>query len=188
MRRTAFFALMISLALLLTACADRGDGEKFEKYRQTLSGKTLQATAEVYAEAGGKRLAYQLSCVSAAGVAEVLVLAPADLYGVKARIAENGSAVEYEGVVLALGEDTAISVSPVSTLPAVGEALEKGWLKNLWREELDGRPCLAAAFVRDADVTITVWLDYSTMTPVYAEISTADRVQISCVIQDWRVE
>lgn len=188
MRRTAVFALMTALVLLLSACGEKDDSEKFQQFRDTLPGKTVQATADVFGEDGGNRLEYKLTCTAKEGVSEVEVLAPADIYGVKARISENGSSVEYEGVVLAVGEETARSVSPVSALPAVIESLEKGWVKNTWREELEGVPCLAAAFVRDEDVTVTVWMNYSTMIPVYAEISTENQVYISCVISEWRVE
>ena len=36
-------------------------------------------------------------------------------------------------------------------------------------------------------MTVTVWLEEESMTPVYAELASGERVTVFCEIEDWKL-
>jgi hypothetical protein len=139
MRRTAAFALMISLALL-SACggAERAAAEDF---RQRLSAaEQISFTADERAEYPGKTEEYTLRYSESGGEASVEVVKPDIIAGISARVKDGGGTLSYEGAELDTGPLPG-GLTPISALPgADGGHEERAYRFRLAGGRIHGRP------------------------------------------------
>ena len=109
------------------------------------------------------------------------VLSPELIKGVRARLEDGSSCLEYSGVMLETGKLDRYGLTPMSALPALVKALREGHLDACWTE--DGKTVLQ--LIADDCLTATVWLESGSMTPMRAELSSDGRVRVFCTITDW---
>lgn len=184
MRRRKIAALMMTLAML-SACGGRTGEAEFESFRASLGGETqITMTADVTAETDTNADAYTLKCVSTPQESAVEVLAPEIIAGVKARMTEGSSTLEYDGLMLGVPELTGDGLSPVSALPRILSALREGYAETVWRE--DGR--LAVQIKPDDTLAVTVWFSGEGV-PARAEIASQSdgKVLIYCDITEFSI-
>lgn len=180
MRRKSFAALMI-LPLLLCGCMGSGEEEKFERYQADLADASeIRMEAEVSADYGDSAREYTLSLCWVPGRCEIEVLAPELIAGIKAHIDGDGSALEYDGLILDTGELTEDGLTPVSALPRLLEAMQTGHIDSAWKEG----DCVVVELTPDDVVSISLWLEAETLAPRVAELYSQNngRVLIRCEI------
>ncbi|NCB51836.1 MAG: hypothetical protein EOM54_08155 [Clostridia bacterium] len=181
MRRRIFAALMI-LPLLLFGCAGSGEEKRFESFREDLAAASeIRMEAEVTADYDDSVREYTLSFCRTSERSEVEVLQPELIAGVKAHIDEDGSDLEYDGLILDTGKLAGDGLTPVSALPRLLDAMQKGHVDSIWKEG----DCIAAELTPDDVISVTLWIDAETLAPRRAELSGRDsgRVLISCEIK-----
>lgn len=180
MRRTAVAALMI-IPVLLCGCGVNGDAKRFESFRQELAAASeIRMEADVTADYGDSAREYTLRLTGTAEDSVVEVLAPELIAGVKAHLADGGSTLEYDGVILDTGALTEDGLTPISALPRLVGAAKAGHLDGAWREG----DFVAVKLTPDDTIVLTLWMDAETMTPRRAEITEQNggRMLISCDI------
>ena len=103
------------------------------------------------------------------------VLAPANLSGISATVADGKLHLNYEDVSLDAGGYSAAAISPVAALPRLMAAAGGGYLTEQSEETLGDRTCLRLACdLPDDETTVyTTWFDQETLLPLRSEI-TAD--------------
>ena len=112
MRKALLFAPM--LMLLLTACG--GGGEKVDPAVElqaqyaALSAATMEA--DVICHYDGETRTYTLLCAYTPAESTVTVLAPANLSGISATVADGKLHLSYEDVSLDAGGYSAAAISP----------------------------------------------------------------------------
>ena len=74
-------------------------------------------------------------------------------------------------------------LTPVGALPYLVDALRGGYADCFWRE---GDSTVVRLIPEDS-MTVTVWLEEESMTPVYAELASGERVTVFCEIEDWEL-
>jgi hypothetical protein len=188
MRYKAFAALMISL-LFLTACSGGKEvsEDRFLKFREQLcSSEGVTAVSKVRAETEEATEEYEMSFTQTGEGAVVEVLGPEELKGIKATLGGDPMTVEYQGVILETGGLGSDDLTPITALPMIVEAM-KGWhIENVWGETVNDSKTLAAKIFATDRSDLTVWLDYETMTPLYAEITLDGYTVIFCTIEEWQ--
>ena len=103
MQRKAIAALMISL-LLLSACG-RGAGEqKFEAFRDTLTGQLVTTTAQVRVQRGDTVTDYTLTCQELPDGYDLTVTAPEQAAGVTAHLRDGASTLAFDDIILPAGD------------------------------------------------------------------------------------
>ena len=103
MQRKAIAALMISL-LLLSACG-RGAGEqKFEAFRDTLTGQIVTTTAQVRVQRGDTVTDYTLTCQELPDGYDLTVTAPEQAAGVTAHLRDGASTLAFDDIILPAGD------------------------------------------------------------------------------------
>lgn len=189
MRRILFSALMISL-LFLSACSkgEGGNGEKFSEFRERLeAASSIGMTAEIRADYGETVDSYEMSFYRTADASTVEVLAPELLAGVKANIGSDPMTVEFEGVILETGSLGTDALSPITALAAMTDALISGHIEYVWNEKNNDAKTIAAEILISESCTLTVWLSYDSLTPLYAEISNEGNAVIFCTVKNWQI-
>lgn len=103
MQRKAIAALMISL-LLLSACG-RGAGEqKFEAFRDTLTGQLVTTTAQVRVQRSDTVTDYTLTCQELPDGYDLTVTAPEQAAGVTAHLRDGASTLAFDDIILPAGD------------------------------------------------------------------------------------
>lgn len=140
------WGLMMAL-LLLTGCGGRteGDGEQMAldvraKYL-AMTGCTAQL--DITADYGERVFSCKVDLDHTAGQETVLTIQePELLRGVTARIREEESLLEFQGICLETGPLSPEGLSPVDCIPYFFREIREGFLSQWGMEEVDGVPCL----------------------------------------------
>jgi len=164
------------LMLLLTAC---GGGEKVDPAAQlqeqyaALSAATMEA--DVTCHYTDEVREYTLLCAYTPAESTVTVLAPANLSGISATVADGKLHLSYDDISLDAGSYSAAAISPVAALPRLMAAAGSGYLTEQSEETVNERPCLRLAcdLPDDESTLYTTWFDQETLLPLRSEI-TAD--------------
>lgn len=141
MRKATLFALM--LTLLLTACGgeeERDPASELQAAYAGLAAATLEA--DITCHYDDETRTYTMLCDYTPGSSTVTVLAPEDLAGISATVAEGELTLSYEDVSLDAGSYSAAAISPVAALPKLMEAAAAGYVSQQSVEELEERSCL----------------------------------------------
>lgn len=170
MRKALLFAPM--LMLLLTAC---GGEEKDptamlqEQYAQ-LSAATMEA--DITCHYTDEVRAYTMLCAYTPQSSTVTVLAPEELTGISATVAEGKLQLSYDDISLDAGTYSAAAISPVAALPKLMEAAGRGYVKEQSRETVGERQCLRLCCDLDGQegTVYTTWFDEAAMLPIRSEI------------------
>ena len=172
MRKAMLFALM--LTLLLTACGgeeERDPASELQAAYAGLAAATLEA--DITCHYDDETRTYTMLCDYTPGSSTVTVLAPEDLAGISATVAEGALTLSYEDVSLDAGSYSAAAISPVAALPKLMEAAAAGYVSQQSVEELEERSCLRLSCDLDGEEgdLYTTWFDQETLLPLYSEIS-----------------
>ena len=163
MQRKAIAALMISL-LLLSACG-RGAGEqKFEAFRDTLTGQLVATTAQVRVQRGDT------------------VTAPEQAAGVTAHLRDGASTLAFDDIILPAGDLNGAGLTPLTALPYVVESIRSGYVDLTWTE--DGLQVVQ--LITDDHTAVRLYLDGTV--PQCAELSVDDTLCLRCTIENWNLE
>ena len=173
MRKALLFAPM--LMLLLTACG--GGGEKADPAAElqaqyaALSSATMEA--DVTCHYDDEVRAYTLLCAYTPSESTVMVLAPANLSGISATVADGKLHLSYDDISLDAGGYSAAAISPVAALPRLMAAAGSGYLTEQSEETVGERSCLRLAcdLPDDESTLYTTWFDKETLLPLRSEIT-----------------
>lgn len=186
MRRWIVPVLMISL--LLGGCGNSAQ-EKLTRQRETLADAgTIAFTAEITADIGSEVFSCTARCSWTPEETVIELTAPENLAGIRARLRDGETLLEYEQISLGVGNAGATELSPAAAVPLLAEALRSGFLQRCWTERQEERELLAAQiYVSDA-AELTVWYDGETLAPAAAEFSRDGAMALRCEITDFNFQ
>lgn len=181
MRKGLISALMMTL-LLLAGCARREAKleNEFAAFRESLrTAQSIEARAELSCDSGAAVSQYGLQLSRTEEETRITVTEPELLAGISAVVSGADARVEYEGLMLGVGE--LAGLTPVSALPEMLTAMAYGYEELLWRED----DYLAARLWLDEEIVMTLWLLEGV--PVCAEISEAGQTVMTCRFENWQM-
>ncbi len=183
MKRIALIVLAISL-LMLSGCS-HSEEKAFTQFAAELAkADTVSFKGHVTAEYSVLSASFDLAFTEHDGEAEIEVLKPDIVSGVKARVKDGETSLEYEGMMLDIGNVGDTWLSPMSSLPIMFRAMKDAHLDLAWDED----DMLVVRLVPEDDMTVTIWLDAESRTPKNAEITYNEKTAIFIDISDWTVE
>ena len=174
-------ALFLAPILLLTACGNSAEAS-FVRFVSSVSAcEALSFTADIRAEYKTRSVNFTLKYSQDDDGAVIEAVKPEIISGVKARVADDGVSLEYDGAILALGELKGEGeVSPLSAVPTLIKAMREGHIELAWNED----ELLAARLIPADGVAVDLRLD-SELVPVFAEISYGENTAVFIDITDW---
>ena len=177
MKRTALFALMISL--LLTGCGrGAGDEETVRACQELWEDSQITFDAKVMTQTEKTAFSYEAECDYADGEVTVTLTQPENIAGVRFRTDGEERALSYDGAELLLGEPGS-SLSPAMAVPVMMEALTEGYLRRTWREEE-----YLVAELETGEQTVTVWLQKGV--PLCVQIAREGYTAAQLQIDHWQ--
>ena len=168
---------MMTLCLLLCGCARGEETVTAEQLRQPyMEMGGCQMEAEVTCDQNGQEWTASLRCTyQSDGGAEIEVLSPERIAGVKAVLDGETLTLEYEDLCLDAGMLSREKISPMACLPRMMDALREGWLLEENQEDWGEVPCLRLTVDqtgKDGEKILpTIWLREDGGTPVRGEIA-----------------
>ena len=195
MRKTLCCVLMMTL--LLTGCS--GEGGKVEEMALQARGEYLAMTycsgsAKITADYGERVYCYELNFTSDREETVLDLTSPETVSGIRARLsAEKGSLLECDGALLETGTLDEDGLTPVSAVPAILTALQKGYLDQCTLEQQDETEILRL-LVRDpehdlgAGLETVLWLNTEDHALIRAEISRDGVCVIQCEFSSFSME
>ena len=175
MKRTALFALMISL--LLGGCgAGAEDAETVRRWRENCQTGEITFAADILTQTEENVFRCSGDCMYKNGETTITLTAPDTIAGVRYRSTAVESELAYDGAALLLGEPEGDDFSPARAVPRMMEAMAEGRLARTWRE--DG--FLVAELESEDAVVVTLWLRGNTLhcAQIRAEGYTVAEIQI----------
>lgn len=174
MRKSILSALMIMM-LVLTGCGGTVQRKFDAAQKQFAQANQMHITAEIQADFGKSVENYTLDYQFQDETWTATVKAPEVLAGITARIAEDSSEIEYDGVILPTGDLRKQGVSPIYSVPLLVDTLKNGTTDSVWREGEH----IVAKQVYDEEIAVTVWFS-AEGTLVAGELSENGTVKVKC--------
>jgi len=183
---------VLMTALLLTGCGQAGVSEA-EQLALAIRGEYLAvdgctARAAVTADYGQRVYRYELAA-AVNGEETVLTLsAPETVAGLTARLTGEENLLEYDGVAVETGPLDDNGLTPVSSVPALLEAVRSGYITACALEEegtLLRVDCGDPAGSPGTGTETALWFDTSTHALVRGEISVDGFRVILCEFSDF---
>lgn len=183
MKRLCLLYVLI-FPLLLSACGgSRAAKRELDLLSRSLSSaEAVCVAANVRAEYEHKTVRFALEYTEDDSGALVTVVAPELISGISARVAKDGTRIEYADLSLDTGSLDSKGLSPMSSIPILMRSLRQGHLDSYCSEG----EYTVLRLIPDDDYICTVWFD-AAMTPVRAELQSDGRVVIYLEITDWQI-
>lgn len=174
--------------LTLCACAASETGmERFESMRQSVVDRELSFSADITADQGRTVENFSVDCLRADREYLITITSPELIRGISARTDNGGTGIEFDGVILDIGNLNSDGLTPVSAVPTIITAMEKGHLENFWKESSDSGEVYAALLNVSGDVDVILYMDAETMSPIGAEIRNDLITVLRCSFSGWNL-
>lgn len=181
--RRFFLPVLLCFCLLLSACGANAVESRYKAFSQELAERdTLSFTAALRAEYEDRAASFTLRYDRNAAGCTVTVLEPEIVAGIKARLDEGGSRLEYEGLIIDTGDLGSYGLTPMSALPTLVEAMKSGHLESFWEEG----GLAVMQLILDDHLSAQVSFQQETMIPVHAELVSDGKVTVVCEIENWK--
>ncbi len=189
MRRVIVPALMI-MALLLCGCGEsdrleKGFDEAREKWR---AAEELSFTADVTAELYESSFECSLLCTRSGDETLVEVLAPENISGIKARLKKGEAQIEFDNIILAIGDPMKGEVSPLGAVALIMSALLESPASQFWKEKQQERDLAVTELYISENQYARLWFLKENYSLVHAELVSDGRAVVKCKIVDFTKE
>lgn len=178
---------MITLIIMCGCSKSAKCEEQFTAWRDgCISTANHEIKAEVSASDKDKVCEYTLLYNSSLDGETVKVLAPELIAQIGAKIKEGETRLTYDGAVLDTGSALTGKLSPLMALPTFMLIIKDGHLENSWTEENNGKAMLVSELEMPDGMIMTLWQNSGDLVPVYAELRSADTVEIKVNITQFK--
>ena len=176
MRKALLFAPM--LMLLLAGCGGEEKDLAADIQSQYAALTSAVMEADVTCHYDDEVRAYTLLCAYTPESSTVTVLAPENLSGISATVADGKLTLSYDDISLDAGSYSAAAVSPVAALPKLMEAAASGYVTEQSEEKLEERDCLRLScdLSGEEGTQYATWFDEETLLPLKSEVSAGGTV------------
>lgn len=184
---------MIPLILLffLSSCsASKGSGQELAlKIRaDLLDASKIEMTADVTADYGDRVYQFTFTYAGSADKGEIVITAPEDIAGLKAKVSVSGGTISYDGAELDTGALTSGGLSPADSVPILLSQWQNGYISGCNYENLGSTETLAVTTAVTESESQRTWFDIKTHLPVRSELSQNGRMVISCTFENVVIE
>ena len=187
--RRLWAALMIT-AIFLCGCdsEDRMQQRLDERRQEIADSEYVSFRANVSAELTESVFDCALDVERSGGETVIEVIQPEIVAGIKARVSHDGAFLEYEDMVLVIGDAVLGELSPMAAMPLVLDALGKGYADMMWTETQGQTELIAMQCYVSENEYMRIWFEAENLTPVNAELVSGGKVVVKCRIEDFTLE
>ena len=152
-----------------------------------LSAGGCSFTSVIDADFGDRVYSFSVACTfKTDGTAELEVLQPEEIAGIRAKTDGQSAALEFEDIVLDFGVMTDGKVSPMEACPLLVQCWTAAYISCAGSDGELERVTYLDGYEKE-ELTVDTWLNAAGL-PVYAEISNQGTRCLSLQISDFRFE
>ncbi len=181
--------ICVMMVLVLSGCQGQAaPTQKAIDFRTALLGTGgCSFTAVIDADFGDRVYSFSVACVfKTDGTAELEVLQPEEIAGIRAQVTGQSAALEFQDIALDFGVMADGRVSPMEACHLLGQCWTAAYISCAGSDgELERVTYLDG--YEDEEVTVDTWLSEAGL-PVYAEISYQGTRCLTLQISDFRFE
>lgn len=167
------------LPVLLSGCGSAREEARLEEFSARLAeAENTCFTAAMRCEYPDRVEDLTLHFEGGEEECTVTVERPENIAGIRARITEKGGALEYDGLILDVGDISGIT--PMSALPLIYGTLRTPFIDHVWSEGEN----TVYSLIQNDETWVNVWFT-ADMIPCRAEIVSGGTVAVHCEILDW---
>lgn len=187
--RRLWAALMIT-ALFLCGCGneDRMQQRLDGRRQEIAQAEHVSFCAHVSTELTDSVFDCVLEVERSGGGTVIEVTRPEIVAGIKARVSDEGAFLEYEDMVLVIGDAILGEVSPVAAMLPLLQSMSDGFVDMVWLETRGQTELIAAQCYISEDEYMKIWFEAENLTPVNAELVSGGKVVVKCCIEDFTLE
>ena len=182
--RKLLLSPMIILVIMFTTSCEQEKTIEIREFYSNVQNVNLQG--RVRADFGDRtaeyRLVYQLNETGE----QVTVAEPEEIAGITVVLAENGSKLIFDGLVLETGALPGTGLSPLEAMPHYLRCWREGYITAQGNEVIEGTACFRVVYSYTYDgkaITMQTWFDAETFYPVKAETYVDDFCVIQCIFE-----
>lgn len=182
MKRTVTIFLLLTL---LCGCAAPKPEDIAEDVRNTVSGAgQISMVADILADYGSRAYQFRLRLNSQENGWRIEVIEPENIKGLTATFNTGSSTLEYDGVILDVGDLDISGLSPMNCLPTIIDAWLNGHVEEAIRYEDNGVQLVSISYIISDSTAVTTVFEENKFLPAKAEISVDGYTVISCTFGD----
>ncbi|MBQ8264081.1 MAG: hypothetical protein IJY96_04800 [Oscillospiraceae bacterium] len=181
-------SVLLMTALVLSGCGESVKlRENFEEARGRWCGaEEISFAADMEADLGDSIFSCGVLCTVCGGETVIELTSPENIAGIRARLGDGETRLEYDGLILALGDAGQDGSSPLGAAAVFAESLLEGHLTGIWTEE-EGSLAAADFYVSETEYA-RLWFERENFVPVHAELVQEGQVVVKCSITNFTKE
>lgn len=183
MLQVRVLALMMTLALILTACGGKSQDEAARIRQELQQAQSLTADLTVTADYGERVYTFGLRYEGDLERGTLTVTEPELIRGVTATTEAGSCTLTYDGVDFDTG-DLAPGIRPMSVMALLMEQWCSGLVQSVSREQTEKGKALCVNTRYDEQITQSTWFDLQTHLPVRAEVYRNGKMMLSVAFAD----
>ena len=179
MKQARLLALTICLFVLCGCSKSEKYEEMYTSWRDnyiSITEHTIQAVVKTSDDE--KVCEYELLYTLDAEGETVKVISPKLIADITAHIDGDETRLSYDGTMLETGSTLSENLSPLMALPTFMDIIKEGHPENSWREKKDNTQMLVTELEMPDGSIMTLWQNYSDLSPVSADLRSGDRVEL----------
>ncbi|MBR5489709.1 MAG: hypothetical protein IKV79_00390 [Oscillospiraceae bacterium] len=178
------------ISLLLCSCGERDSLEKHlhEARARWEEGKTIRFTAELCAELSQEVFTCRLNCLHEKGETIIEIIEPENLAGIKVRMKDGETALEFDGIILAIENPMMGESSPLGAMGLFMDALRCGFINQMWMERENEQALAVYEMYVDDNTSAKLWFWEENFALMNAELVRNGRSVVKCKITDFAEE
>ena len=190
MVRRAIIPVLMIISLLFCSCGERATLEKHlhEARARWDEGKTISFTAQLCAELGQEVFSCLLNCIHENGETLVEIIEPENIAGIKVRMKDGETTLEFEEIILAIENPMMGESSPLGAMGLFMDALRSGFVNQMWMEQENERPLAVYEIYVDDNTSAKLWFWEENFALMNAELVRDGRSVVKCKVTDFTEE
>ena len=190
MLRRAIIPVLMIISLLFCSCGERDSLEKHlrEAREGWEEGKTIRFTARICAELSQEVFTCRVNCLHENGETLVEIIEPENLAGIKVRMSDGETKLEFDGIILAIENPMIGESSPLGAMGLIVDALRVGFVNQMWVERENERALDVYEIYVDDNTSAKLWFWEENFALMNAELVRNGRSVVKCKITDFAEE
>ena len=190
MIRRALIPVLMIISLLFCSCGEKDTLEKSlrEARERWEEGESLRFTAEICAELSKEVFTCKLECTHENGETVIEIIEPQNIAGIKARMREGETTLEYDGLILAIENPMMGEASPLGAMGIFMDALRSGFVTQMWMERENECPIAVYELYVDDNTSAKLWFWEENFALMNAELVRDGRSVVKCKVIDFTEE
>lgn len=192
MKRKSVLLFIVTLCIIITFSSCSKGGKSAQERAEELQELYLTVSdfiidIEMTANYGEYIYTCGINYEGTSDFGNAEITSPDEIKGLQITIADGGSSIVFDGAELYMGKLADNSISPMSSIPAMLQCWQEGYITQCAYESIDNYDTIAVETSLSGDSFLMTWFDLESNHPVRAEITYDGTTIITCTFNNFKL-